>query len=1224
MDINYNYYNDKEEILSDIDKKVLEYILQNEISENVIKSNISKDIFLQLTSLRENILNWYPFTKEDSILEINNDFGSIIGFLCQKTRAVTSINSSKLKIEAIKRKHIKYENLELIAGSIKNIIFEKKFNYIILNNIIDKLYDLDENFTNINDFLDKIKSLLIDNGKIIIITDNKFGIKYFAGQPNENTHIAYDGLVDFYHTDKYNIYGKKELENILNQNGLLNNKFYYPLPDFRIPNIIFSDDNLPTADKVRHYIPYYNMDSIINFNELDVIRNVIKDDDEMFKYFANSFLIEVRLDNKRNDINYIGFNNFRKPEYRLMTIIKDKVVEKRSTIPESQNHMNNMIQNTNNLKRDNYNILDEEKNNYLESKFIFSDSLDIYIKRLLDNGNIDEVKGIFVKLKEKLDNSSFNIDSNKVTIFDKYNVEIENHKRVVIDMKYKQIGYWDLTIFNSFIIQDNIYFFDQEWADENMPVEYILYKSISIFFNRYPYLNKDNLEKELYDICNIKQEYIELFEVLNNKIQECILDNDMCTIFEKDYMYLYEGIDLMHEQRKELKNISEITEKKIEEIIYRKSEELKEILILKEIQKNEEVENLKVNKEEEIFVKEQEVLFKDKQLYEQGMYLQKIQDAHNIMTNSLSWKITKPLRYIRRKLRLVSRRNIKLAFNYIRKNGIKLFLTKAKQKISGKSVELEDSYITWIRNNEPNEKQLKEQRKYKFNISPKISFAVPVYNTPENYFKDLIDCLKRQTYNNWELCLADGSPKKLNFIEEIAKSDKRIKYQYLNGNRGISGNQNVAIEMCTGDFIGLLDHDDIIPDFCLYEIVKAINENKDVEFIYTDQDKFEAIDAPRYEPYFKPGFSIDLLRCSNYISHFSVFKKELMDKLGGLRSEYDGSQDYDIVMRTVEITKQIVHIPMILYNWRVHRNSVSMDGSAKPYAYEIARNVIKDHIERQGFKAEVEMLRPLGIYKVNYGLISEPLVSIIINYSEEITKKEIQKLIDNINNSSYKNYEIIIPNFIDIKNNNIIKLDYSEKGSIEKNKNYAINNSNGEYVIFIDYNIEIRTLNWIEELLGICQREDVGLIGVKTIGKNNLIKHCGLVLNMQGIAGFVFKDVPNNIDVYMCKTRLVQNVSAVLGNCIMIRKSNLDKIFGYSEEFSDLLSDLDICLKLQQENKLIVLNPFVEIYQEKVNENIGETQIEKFKQRWNNVLEKGDPYYNPNFRLDVTNIEIKM
>ncbi len=300
---------------------------------------------------------------------------------------------------------------------------------------------------------------------------------------------------------------------------------------------------------------------------------------------------------------------------------------------------------------------------------------------------------------------------------------------------------------------------------------------------------------------------------------------------------------------------------------------------------------------------------------------------------------------------------------------LKKCLVKPYRKLAKKYTTPEEpEYNQWIIQNEPKARELKDQKKQVFEKAYKISVVVPLFETKEYFLAELIDCLKQQTYSNWELCLADGSPKKLDFIERYLKDD-RIKYQWIGENRGISGNTNEAIKMATGSYIGFLDHDDLLAPFALFEVMKTIEENPDAEFLYSDEDRIEGEFHKRKNMFFKPDFSKYTLLSANYICHFCVFKKELMDKLCGLKSEYDGSQDFDLVLRASEKTDKIYHIPKVLYHWRDHASSTAENSDAKPYAYEIAKKVIKDHLERCHIHAQIKDGESPGSYEIKYLVI---------------------------------------------------------------------------------------------------------------------------------------------------------------------------------------------------------------------------------------------------------------
>lgn len=601
-------------------------------------------------------------------------------------------------------------------------------------------------------------------------------------------------------------------------------------------------------------------------------------------------------------------------------------------------------------------------------------------------------------------------------------------------------------------------------------------------------------------------------------------------------------------------------------------------------------------------------------------------------------------------------RFVKSIFN---KQYVKEQITKIKEKgwrvtwiemkrymIMGTAAEPEEFYQIWINKNEPNEEELEKQKNAKFEINPKISIIIPMYNTPEKFFEELVDGLIEQTYPNWELCLADGSQEKNEKLEKIYKKDERIKYKFIGENKGISGNTNAALELATGDFIALLDHDDLLPKFSLYEIVKCINKNPDVDFIYTDEDKFEELGGKRYDPYFKSDFAPDTLRANNFICHFSIFKKELMDELGGFRSEFDGAQDYDIILRMSEKAKKIIHIPKILYHWRVHALSTAKSGgTAKPYAYEAGIKAVQAHIDRIGLKGEVVSGNTLGTYKVNYEIKGNPKVSIIIpnkDYAStlKVCLKSIKKL------TTYENYEIIVVEnnseeqktfdyYDEINGKDKVKVvKYPEKGfNYSKIINYGVANSDGEYIIQLNNDTELITPNWIEEMLGFAQREDVGAVGAELFYPDKSIQHAGIIIGIGGVAGHVFRNIPHGMHGYFSKDAMIQNMSAVTAACIMASRKMYEAVGNMDEKFEVAFNDVDFCLKIREQGKLIVYNPYVQfIHYESKSRGFEDTlekqkrfkgEVERFQNKWKKILKDGDPYYNINLRLDNDQCAIK-
>lgn len=573
-----------------------------------------------------------------------------------------------------------------------------------------------------------------------------------------------------------------------------------------------------------------------------------------------------------------------------------------------------------------------------------------------------------------------------------------------------------------------------------------------------------------------------------------------------------------------------------------------------------------------------------------------------------------------------------------------IFKYTPQEKIDLEENEVYNKY--WIPNNEPNTQELENQRKTKFKDMPKISIVVPMYNTPEKYFEELLESVKNQTYENWELCLADGSPEEAEYISKLIEPlGEKIKYKFLNENKGISGNSNEALKLVTGDYIALLDHDDIIPIFALYEIVKTINENPEVDFIYTDEDKILEEKDKRISPHFKQDFAIDTLRSYNYICHFSIFKKELMDKLKGFNSEFDGSQDYDLILRATENAKCIVHIPKILYHWRINNNSVASGASAKPYAYVAAKKAILSSIERHGIKgAKVEDSKIIGLYKIKYPVNGEPRISIIIPNKDH--KKDLKRCIKSIQKSTYKNYEIIIVENnstqkdifryykkLDTNNNIKIKECNLESFNYSKLNNFGASISTGEYFVFLNNDTKIITKDWLETIIGNCQREEIGAIGAKLIYRNRKIQHAGVVLNLTGIAGHVNWNEKSRKPGYFGRIMIQQNVSSVTGALLGISRKVFEEIKGFDETFPVAYNDVDLCLKILDIGKLITYNPYIEAYHfesksrgyedTKEKQERLKNEENKLKSKWPKYFEKTDKYYNPNLSTDVPNMRIR-
>lgn len=590
-------------------------------------------------------------------------------------------------------------------------------------------------------------------------------------------------------------------------------------------------------------------------------------------------------------------------------------------------------------------------------------------------------------------------------------------------------------------------------------------------------------------------------------------------------------------------------------------------------------------------------------------------------------------------------RTLRRGYNYLKANGVKKSLLKLKNKVkrrkdmSNQSVD----YLDYVKNNKLSIRTIEKQRSARFDYMPKISIVVPMYNTKFSYFVELIDSINNQTYQNFEVCLADSSKipdvQIQKYIQELNSS--KIVYKNISQNLGISENTNVAISFSTGDYVAFCDHDDVISIDALYEVVKAINSS-DADFIYTDEDILE--NGIRKNPHFKPDFSPDLLTSYNYICHLCVVKRKLFDEVGLLNKEFDGAQDYDFVLRATEKAKNIVHIPKVLYHWRAHETSTSYNSSAKEYVYMAGKRAIEEHFKRINIKAKVEILDEPGRYRVKYDVIGNPKISIIIPNKD--SKSDLKKCIDSILKSSYQNYEIVI-----VENNSKTKeiFDYYDKiqkdndnikvVSIKIDKfnyslinNFGVKNSKGEYIVLLNNDTKVLSNDWMEEMLGICQRDDVGIVGAKLLYPDFKVQHAGVVVGIGGVAGHVNVNIAENEEGYFSRANVINNFSAVTAACLMIKRSIFEKIDGLDGNLQVAFNDIDLCMKVRKLKYLIVFTPYAKLmhYESKTRgsedtpEKIKrfESEMDVFKSKWKDELDRGDPYYNINLRLDKVNFEI--
>ena len=535
---------------------------------------------------------------------------------------------------------------------------------------------------------------------------------------------------------------------------------------------------------------------------------------------------------------------------------------------------------------------------------------------------------------------------------------------------------------------------------------------------------------------------------------------------------------------------------------------------------------------------------------------------------------------------------------------------------------------------------------------PKISIVVPLYNTPLNFLEELLDSVVNQTYRNWELCCVDAGQDTAvgQHVQARAKADPRIRYQKLTENEGIAGNTNHGFELATGDYIALLDHDDILHPCALWYTAQAIVE-QGADFVYTDEATFEGKVENVVLYHFKPDFMLDNLRSNNYICHLTTFSKVLMEQAGGgERAEYNGSQDYDLFLRLTEKARKIAHIPHALYYWRSSPNSTASDISAKTYCIDAGIAALKAHYARCGVAVDDVTLIPgtPGYYKTDYTMAHPGRVSILIPTCDHI--RDLETCVESIYaRTTYPDFEILL-----IENNSKEEQTFRSYERMRKEHpdtlkvltwqgkgfNYsALNNfgaryATGEYLLLLNNDTEVITPGWLEEMVMYAQQKRVGCVGAKLLYPDDTIQHAGVGFGIGGVAGHLHKYFPATSDGYMGRLNYVQDVYGDTAACLLIRKEIYDEVHGLDESYAVAFNDVDFCVRVREAGYTNVFTPFAQLYHYESKSRGMEDNPEKqkrfqgevlrFQARWGDLLAKGDPCTNPNFDIQREDFSLKI
>ncbi|PMB44494.1 glycosyltransferase [Fischerella thermalis CCMEE 5205] len=555
------------------------------------------------------------------------------------------------------------------------------------------------------------------------------------------------------------------------------------------------------------------------------------------------------------------------------------------------------------------------------------------------------------------------------------------------------------------------------------------------------------------------------------------------------------------------------------------------------------------------------------------------------------------------------------------------------------------SYQQWLEKNTLSQQHIliARQQIAQWQIQPKFSIIMPVYNVEAKWLTQAIESVRNQIYSNWELCIADDASTESHIYEILthySQLDSRIKVVFRTENGHISAASNSALELATGDYIALLDHDDELAINALFENAQLINRYPEADFIYSDEDKIDS-KGKRFSPCFKPDWSPEYFYSCMYTCHLGVYRTSIVREIGGFRSEYNGSQDYDLVLRFIEKTKNIFHIPKILYHWRSISASAASGSQAKPWAYTAGRKALESMLERSIYPGRVEETPNPGIYRVRRDIIGNPLVSIIIPSAGATVNTAsgslclLENCIRSVQQmSTYRNFEIIVVDGYDIPDATLEKLfslgvelvRCAEPFNFSMRINRGAAKAKGQFLLLLNDDTEVITSDWLESMLELAQQTEIGAVGAKLLFPDGRLQHVGVMI-LEGNPCHAFYGFDNEQSGYFCSNIVNRNYLAVTAACLMMRQEVFQLLGGLDEAFPLNYNDVDLCLKAHQAGYRNVVTPYAQlIHYESASRQKGLKPGEwnQLNHKWKNYFDKlgTDPYYNPNLSLKAPNFEL--
>jgi glycosyltransferase involved in cell wall biosynthesis/SAM-dependent methyltransferase len=1231
-----------------------------------------------LSSARGNVLRPFEEHLRGSILEIGAGCGAISRYLGECGGQVLSLEGSPRRAGMAASRTRDLENVVVLTERFDDFETDQQFDAITLIGVLEYASMFSDNENPALGMLQQIRKLLKPHGKLFIAIENQLGLKYFAGAPEDHLGVPMYGIENRYQHGQPKTYGRKGLTELLNKSGFDNTEFLAPCPDYKLPNTIitergFNESSFDAAALVSQNVkkdPQLPDQTSFNLQRAwpVIIENGIGMD------FANSFLIcasNVGQQSIPRDILAFHYSTGRRSSYckearfaiesseievtlrRLANDIGSTETEKfRYILPKTEQYIKGPIlaELFNKISAtENWDIREFEK---FFAEYIRCLELILSQQQLsLHLRSVETIlPGRFIDAVPQ--NIVMNSSSNPQLI----DIEWEMHSGVELGHLLMRacllliagaapLAITKITLTRREFIQSAFSAAGLEVTDEQLTSyivreaefqEKVTGKAAEQFLNWHPDQPVsrahapavvDPMVEHLKELLSERERYVESVRV--------------------DYERQ------LSEQRASLVPLSALHEALSQVAEIRSTHVPMQDLHAA----NSKIEDL-------------QTALGQKDTHIHHLNLEAIR-----LNSSISFKVTRPLRFagrLYRKARSLQRligeiiyRNggfkptIEKSLKRIRTNGlgeISEVILRARHGYSN-TVSVnnldeipEDSYAFWISQYDTltaADRKAAASHIAMWTNKPLISILMPVYNPPLNMLVEAIESVQRQIYDNWELCIADDAstdPEVRHCLERMIASDNRVRVVFREQNGHISNATNSALDISRGEYVALMDNDDLIAEHALYWVARTIIENPDAALIYSDEDKID-IDGNRTAPYFKTDWNLYLFRSHNMISHLGVYKKTLVDAVGRFRTGMEGSQDYDLALRCSETLKdeQIIHIPRVLYHWRIHSGSTAMSPGEKPYAQIAGKNALDEHLQRMGIKGRTELL-DFGMYRVHYDLpLTKPLVSLIIPTRN--AGHLVKQCIDSIRaKTSYKNYEIILidngsdekdslsyfESLKELENVRIIRDDSPFNYSALNNR--AVELADGELVGLINNDIEVINPDWLSEMVSLALQPNAGTVGARLWYPDNRLQHGGIIMGPLTLAGHAHKYMPKGHHGYFGRASLIQGVSANTAACLVVRKCIFNEVGGLNEiDLKIAFNDVDFCLKVNKAGYQNIWTPNADLYHhESATRGIEDTPAKRdrfaseviyMQEKWKEVI-AWDPAYNPNLSITTEDFSI--